>query len=392
MIDRLVEKNIIQQVTQHTQIHLCGAPGSGKTSLVQKLFPNHYYFDFNAPSAKVLADVTRKLVGKFSGIIIDHYQSTNQTHSKQLNHLLGDLTDIPLIVVTDSLGSDIPGIKSPKIILAPCLYSEAKQHYSSRITVEEYIFQGTMPELMENSAIRKDYYFHYVSTLATLVNSTNRQLEIRQIIDTLQVLAHMIGKDTSIRGIAKRLRMKTVQVKGILNSLLEVGVLFRLDPKGYPQAHNQLHYPKYYFIDTGLLCYLQGVDSVTSVIGNKATLFENLVVSELYKLVTMKLISAQLYYFHDRARHHLEVILETKNGLVGVDVVGSQQHRPYQFRGIDYWLTLDDQKPKKTWLVYEGDLQEYIDQHLILNWKYLYQECNQITKQTKSYFSKSLLV
>jgi predicted AAA+ superfamily ATPase len=73
-----------------------------------------------------------------------------------------------------------------------------------------------------------------------------------------------------------------------------------------------------YFMDTGLLCYLRGIDNSEALERNADSggFFENYVVSEVYKSFTNTGKRPPLYYYRDaNNRKKIDLILEI-NGVV----------------------------------------------------------------------------
>ncbi|MDQ8187426.1 DUF4143 domain-containing protein [Pelagicoccus sp. SDUM812002] len=62
-----------------------------------------------------------------------------------------------------------------------------------------------------------------------------------------------------------------------------------------------IKFPKYYFMDTGLLCYLLGIERVEQVTRDPlvGSLFENLVVLEALKIRYNQGLVPNLYFYRD---------------------------------------------------------------------------------------------
>jgi predicted AAA+ superfamily ATPase len=84
-----------------------------------------------------------------------------------------------------------------------------------------------------------------------------------------------------------------------------------------------------YFTDTGLLCYLVGLrDTEHAASGPMGgAIFENLVISDLYKTYLHRGEDPAMYYWRTVAGSEVDVIIEIQSGLVPLEIKLSQTPR-----------------------------------------------------------------
>ncbi len=94
--------------------------------------------------------------------------------------------------------------------------------------------------------------------------------------------------------------------------------------------------PKVYFMDTGLLCYLVGLrDSEHASAGPMGgAIFENLVVSDLYKIYQHRGEEPPLYFWRTAAGAEVDLVVDTQSGLTPLEIKLSETPRPEMAREL----------------------------------------------------------
>ena len=96
-------------------------------------------------------------------------------------------------------------------------------------------------------------------------------------------------------------------------SLLERSqIIFLLQPYYKNLGKRIVKSPKLYFLDTGLVSYLSG-NTTREIIENgpmAGALFENFVISEVYKSFSNRGVKPPLYHFHDSQGVEVDLIIE----------------------------------------------------------------------------------
>ena len=71
--------------------------------------------------------------------------------------------------------------------------------------------------------------------------------------------------------------------------------------------------PKIYFHDTGLLCYLLGIRGQEDLELHfaKGNIFENVVISEMYKDSMNNTTKSKIYFWRDKSQNKVDLIIET---------------------------------------------------------------------------------
>jgi len=113
--------------------------------------------------------------------------------------------------------------------------------------------------------------------------------------------------------------------------------------------------PKIYFHDTGLLCYLLGIHNKEDLELHfaKGNIFENLVISEIYKNNINNTTKSKLYFWRDKSQNEVDLIVETGSSLDAIEIKSGKTINQSHFKGLDYFKNLTTDT--KLHLIYGGD-------------------------------------
>jgi predicted AAA+ superfamily ATPase len=115
--------------------------------------------------------------------------------------------------------------------------------------------------------------------------------------------------------------------------------------------------PKLYFLDTGLLCYLLQVRTSQELLhrAERGAVFESFVVGELHKNFVHRGEQPRLNFWRDSAGHEVDVLLETENGLIPVEVKSAETVAADFYSDLVYWRNMTGDEGAPLALVYGGD-------------------------------------
>lgn len=141
-------------------------------------------------------------------------------------------------------------------------------------------------------------------------------------------------------------------------SVLEASyILHLLQPHHRNFSKRLVKTPKLYFLDTGLACWLLGIQTPAQLDSHpqRGALFETWVVGELLKARCNRGLESNLYFWRDRSGHEVDVLIEEGNRLVPVEIKAGQTVARDYFRNLEHWKKLAGRASGKAWLVYGGD-------------------------------------
>ncbi|MBN1684138.1 MAG: DUF4143 domain-containing protein [Gammaproteobacteria bacterium] len=100
--------------------------------------------------------------------------------------------------------------------------------------------------------------------------------------------------------------------------------------------------PKFYFMDTGLCCFLTGWlnPEVLERGAMAGAMLETYVVSEIIKSYIHHGRSLQIYYYADKDRREIDLLIERSGQLFPIEIKKSATLHSMNFRGFDFLKNL----------------------------------------------------
>lgn len=145
---------------------------------------------------------------------------------------------------------------------------------------------------------------------------------MREYLMFLQLLAGRVGSLLNLSELAKECQIAESTAKEWI-SILERSYIIRLLSPWHSNVSKRLvKMPKVFFVDTGLLCYLLGINS-TDVLERhpmRGAIFENWVFTELLKAVSLSPLRIGLCFYRTHSGAEVDFILERGLDRVGIEV------------------------------------------------------------------------
>ena len=312
-INRHIEKLLQHRASTRPVVMLTGARQTGKTSLMQRLFPDHGFVSLHLPSEAEQAELDPGsfLARHAPPVIIDEVQyapglfrylkTVVDKDRRNGSFLLASSQSLTLMgSVSDSLAG-----RADVLELEPLTFSEVKSVYPD-LTVEEFLVRGGFPELYADLEI--DAYGYMQSYVATYL-----ERDVRQLLDV-----------SSLRDYERFIRASALRSSQLLNQAdlgRDVGIagstssawlavleashqLILLEPWYGNPTLSIVKSPKLYLRDAGLAAFLCGVHNVddlriSPLVG---ALWETLVCAEIRRSQINRYGGWDLYFWRDRSR------------------------------------------------------------------------------------------
>jgi hypothetical protein len=140
-------------------------------------------------------------------------------------------------------------------------------------------------------------------------------------------------------------------------SVLEASyILFQLRPHHANFNKRLVKSPKLYFYDTGLLCWLIGIQDPGQLATHplRGSIFETFVVSELVKTRFNRGERAGFWFWRDSNGNEVDVIADAGIKLIPVEIKSGQTLNRDFFTGLERWMALAGDRAVKPALVYGG--------------------------------------
>lgn len=376
MLRRTLQDKLIHLFQQFPILSVMGPRQSGKTTLVREAFPGLPYINMEDPSIRYMVQEDPKsFLDSYVGpIIIDEIQHVPELFSYLQVYV--DQKDCPgQYVITGSqqflmnerIAQSLAGRVAMSILL-PFSYQELQKDNPPK-DVNLLLLRGFYPRVYRYHIEPADFYPSYVQTyierdVRLLKNINNLSLFQK----FLRLCAGRVGQILNLTSLATECGISHVTVREWISLLEASFIAYLLQP--YHNNYNKriTKAPKLFFYDTGLVCSLLNIQTPEQLTHYYArgALFENFVIGECMKQICHKMQRPQLYYWHDKSGHEIDLIVEKEGYPIPIEIKSSKTIHSDYFKHLHYWnkLTGGD----KGYLIFAGEERLKQHQTLIIPW------------------------
>lgn len=201
--------------------------------------------------------------------------------------------------------------------LLPFSLPEVKNLVDNR-TTDRIITEGLYPRVIADNPPSDLYYRGYYNTYVE--RDLRDLLKVKNIMafdKFMRLLASRIGSEFNASSLARDTGVSSVTIKEWLSILMTSYIAFPLMPYSSNYSKRLTKMPKIYFYDTGLACFLLGIESEEALKSHqmRGPLFENLAVCELLKKRYNEGKEPRLYFYRERSGLEVDVVAEEGGGL-----------------------------------------------------------------------------
>lgn len=319
-----ISENLTFLASRFPALVLTGARQVGKSSLLQRLFPDHAYVSLDVPSVAEMADHDPEaFFGRYPPpVLVDEIQYAPNVfrHVKvlvdQRRHEMGRfvLTGSQKFVLMQSVSESLAGRCAVVDLegLSFCELSQSGAYPQNLSQLAHVIARGGFPELWRDPEMP-------ATAFCNAYLSTYLERDVRQILNV-----------TSLRDFERFLRGCTVRCAqqldkcalaadvGVsskaINSWLSVLVasnqVVLLEPWFADVGKRLVKTPKLYFVDTRLACHLLGLTAETLVSSPfLGALWETAVFGEIRRHLALSQHPASIWYYRDNQQREVDFLV-----------------------------------------------------------------------------------
>jgi uncharacterized protein len=381
MITRVFTKIVANNMQYYPVLSLNGPRQSGKSTLVKKVFPKLPYVNLENPAEREFAttDAMGFLQQFTKGAVIDEAQYAPelfryiQVLTDENPKLKFVLTGSQNFLMHQKISQSLAGRVGINTLL-PFSYAELKKGKLLPSSLNELLFNGFYPRLYDKNIPPTGYYANYVNTyierdIQALINSSN----LSQFIKFINLCAGRSGQIVNMVSLANDTGVSSVTINNWLAILQRSYVVYLLQPYHNNFNKRLTKNPKLYFYDTGLLCYLLGLQKAADITNHfaKGAIFENYVLVELLKQNYNAGLRPQVFYLQSTNQKEIDFVLQQGTALTAIEVKSSATPDVSMFKNLSFLDELNGVENKKV-VVYAGDKDAVRKQGLLLGWKSLH--------------------
>ena len=318
MINREITKHLLKLATWFPVVGITGPRQSGKTTLARAAFPNFTYVNLENTNTRIEAieDPMGFIENRPSNLIIDEAQIAPSLFSAI--QVVSDRVGSPGQYVLSGSQNFLLSKNIKQSLAGRCAYANLlplsfKETKSALKNVDAFNFavQGGYPRIYDVGIPQKHYYQAYIRTYVE--RDVQGYLDVRNLIEykkLIKVLAHQASNLLNITALSNACDIATNTTKSWLSMLQSSYIVLTLQPYFANSKKRLTKTPKLYFYDTGLLCYLLGINTAQDLKLSpyKGAVMENLIICETIKNHLNAGSTPELYFYRDDSKIEIDLL------------------------------------------------------------------------------------
>jgi len=376
------KRNVSSQITKLQKsfpiISVTGPRQSGKTTFLQHHFSNFTYFNLENPQTRefIESDPQQFFKTNPKNIIIDEVQRLPELLSYIQVHVdeqqkMGSLiiSGSQNLLVSEKISQSLAGRAGYQNIF-PFSLKELTTHKLNLSNRYEQILKGFYPALYTRDIEPSLFYSRY---LATYVERDARMIKniknLSQFQKFMGLLAGRVGQVVNVSSLANDAGIAPNTAEDWISILEASYIVYRLQPYYKNMGKRLIKSPKIFFYDTGVLCSLLNLSTVSELSNHYAvgSIFENFIISEFKKEVSETNKSARIYFYRDNHGNEMDLVVDTGGNLIPIEIKSSATYSKTFFKGFDYWRKYIDEKASG-FVVYGGENSQKIQYNELVSW------------------------
>lgn len=370
-VRRLISDKVMEVQRYYPVTTITGPRQSGKTSLCRHLFPEYPYVNLEdlITRGRAVADPTGFLDSLGPKAVIDEVQNVPELLSMvqvrvdeepERRYVLTGSSNFSLLHrMTQSLAG-----RTALFTLLPFSFPEMAEA-DKDVPTWRLLSQGQYPGILVNGIPSKIFYSNYYTTYVERdVRDLMRLKDIMKFNTFVRMLAARVGSEFNASQLAKEVGVSAPTVSEWLSLLAASYITFTLRPY-YANISKQLtKMPKVYFYDTGLLCYLLGMESESQYQSSilRGAIFENMAISELMKSRFNQGDIPEISFYRERSGKEVDAMVRAGGAINLYEIKAGSSFKADYMANMDYVAALLPGEVSKR-VIYDGPS----DTHLLVN-------------------------
>lgn len=331
IIQREIEKEIINHIIPNKVIVISGARRVGKTFLLKSIIEkiNEPYVFLNGENITTIEMMARRSPENFKSLlqgskmlIIDEAQKIPEIGIK-LKLMVDEIEGIKIIAtgssvfdIQNKLGEPLTGRKFD-FTLYPLSEKELLQInklISLKETIRERLVYGNYPEIinMQTDGEKINYLNNLMSSyllkdILILENIKNSD----KILSLLKLISFQVGSEVSYNELANKLSLSKNTVEKYLDLLCKVYILYKVDAFSRNKRKEISKSKKYYFYDSGIRNSIISNYNQIDMRNDVGILWENYMMSERIKYRSYNNIYAGHYFWRTYDKKEIDLVEES---------------------------------------------------------------------------------
>lgn len=365
MISRDIEPALRELLKGFPVVTLTGPRQSGKTTLARTVFSGKPYVSLEDPDVRRMAlDDPRGFLGRFpDGAVLDEVQRAPELLSYLQSRIDADgrmglflLTGSQQFGLMSGVTQSLAG-RTAFVELLPFSVDELERAGMRPASLDAMLFTGAYPPIHDRKLKPRSWLSAYVAAYVERdVRQFLKVLDLETFQRFVRLCAGRSGQLVNLSALATDCGITHNTAKAWISVLEASYILFLLRPHHANFSKRLVKAPKLYFYDSGLLCWLLGIQEPGQLAAHplRGGIFESFVVAELVKARFNRGERPSLHFWRDSNGNEVDVIADVGSGLMPIEIKSGQTLNKDFFTGLERWKALAGEQAMTPALVYGG--------------------------------------
>ncbi len=376
---RQIEKVIRQIILQYPIVALTGPRQSGKTTLLQSMFPDYQYVSLeNMDTRSFATDDPVGFLRKYPGrVIFDEVQQVPHLFS-YLPTAVDDRKEMGQFILSGSqnfqLKERITQTLAGRVALFKLLPFDMRELQAASLLPTDWhavLIKGFYPAIYHRNIDPAVFYANYVQTYVERdVTTLLKVHELRLFRNFIGLCAARTGQLLNLANLATECGVSQPTAKSWLSLLESSYIVFLLPPYFENFSKRIVKTPKLYFYDVGLAAFLLGIRTQEDIDQTLAgALFENMIVAEYFKRNQHEYQLRDYWFWRDSNGNEVDLLTQSGRSLSIFEIKSAQTILPQHFKGLDYFDNLTHKSVAKRTLIYGGNESQERTLYSVCSWQ-----------------------
>lgn len=362
-VHRKISGSILRAAEYYSVIVITGPRQVGKSTLCRHLFGDYSQYNLEDVALRqaVKTDPKAFLDSCGKDVVIDEVQHVPDLLS--YIQLIVDSGNSRRFVLTGSsnfsllenVTQSLAG-RAALFTLLPFALEELPEY--RQCTTDKLLVNGLYPGVVAKGIPNDLFYRNYY---ATYIERDVRQLKSIENLDGFQhfirLAAARCGNEFNASAMGVETGVSSPTIKSWLGILKASYIAFTLSPYYANISKRLTKTPKIYFYDTGLLCWLIGINTPEQLSYHplRGAVFENLAVVELLKMRFNADESPDMYFYRENSGREVDLMMTNGTAYDIFEIKSAKTFSPDFLTNINYLTALLGDKIAHKTVIYDGD-------------------------------------
>ncbi len=364
-IYRSISKCILDAIQYYSVITITGPRQVGKTTLCKNLFPDYTYINLEYPAQRTIIeqDIEAFFANSNTHLIIDEVHHLPQMLS-YIQVLVDENPDRKFILTGSSnfalLHQITQSLAGRTALFTLLPFAQSELSGTKDLSTDQLLYQGFYPAIYTKnipaSMLYRDYYNTYVE------RDIHQLLKVKnlQAFQTfIRLCAGRVGSECNFSSLSNDVGVSVPTITEWVSILQASYIVWKLPPYFANINKRLVKTPKLYFYDTGLLCYLLGIENVQQLKTHplRGSIFENMVLNEVLKSRFNQGKDNNLCFYRENKGFEVDLVSPQSNKLSIMEIKSAKTFTKDFMRGIKHLEDILGEDIVRSCVVYDGDLE-----------------------------------